>query len=238
VTVAMRAPAPGEILARGADRPGNAFVCGACAREGSSERMKRHPLLVVLAASFACSNPSTPAETPKTAARDTEVLASTEESPPARAAIGDEKVQALVGGYRHSGGQAEQDGLANAVDLVVKDMNVLAREIARKRLLEANRIPAALKIATQEDLVTIMFDDRSYTATLGGPAVDVVGITGDPLRMTLKMREASLVQRFVGSKGNRTNTMRRSGDEVRIAVVVESDSLPRDLVYELTFTRP
>ncbi len=146
-------------------------------------------------------------------------------------------VDALVGVYRHGGGQAEQDALESAVDGVVSEMNILVREIARKRLLASNNIPTALTVVKDGATVTISFDERVYTAMIDGPAVNVIGSTGDPLKMTLRVRGGKLVQHFVGDKGARTNTMRRSDDGLHLAVVVESESLPRALSYELTFAR-
>jgi hypothetical protein len=195
-----------------------------------------HMPLATLALSWACST-SAGTDDARDPVRENEVLAAAETPPSSSSAIAPEAAAlAFVGSYRHSGGQAEQNALESAVDDVVQDMNVLAREIARKRLLAANRIPTSLEISTSAERMTIQFDDRSYTATLGGPAVDVVGITGDPLRMTLRMRDAKLLQHFVGDKGKRTNTIRRNAEKVAIHVVVESDSLPKKLVYELTFS--
>ena len=64
---------------------------------------------------------------------------------------------------------------------------------------------------------------------------EVVGITGDPLAMTLRIRGAALVQRFVGAKGGRTNTLSIEKGRLRVHVVVQSDSLPKPLVYSLTY---
>jgi hypothetical protein len=146
-------------------------------------------------------------------------------------------LEQLVGSYRHAGGASEQAALEQAIDDVVAGMNVLARGIARKRLLESNRIPGTVEITGNAERLTIAFEDREYTAAVGGAAVDVIGVTGDPLRMTLRVRKRALIQKFVGDKGDRTNTMTSRQGGLRIAVLVSSDSLPKDLAYTLTFAR-
>ena len=194
----------------------------------------RPKLLSLAVVALGCSTSSS-SDDSRDARRDTQVLAAGDTPTLASAAASPKPVQALVGSYRHAGGQAEQDALEAAVEAVVQEMNVLTRDIARKRLLAANKIPDSLVISTSEHHVTIQFDDRKYTGTIDGPAVDAVGITGDALRMTLRMREGQLVQHFVGDKGKRTNSMRRKAETVVMHVVVESESLPKSLVYDLTF---
>jgi hypothetical protein len=175
-------------------------------------------------------------QTSRSAPDQTEAVLAAGAPPTAREVEAEPALQELTGSYRHAGGAAEQAALEAAVDDVVSGMNVLARGIARKRLLESNRIPAAVKVSGSAEQLTIAFDDREYTAAVGGAAVDVVGVTGDPLRMTLRVRKRALIQKFVGDKGNRTNTM-TGGQGLRIAVLVTSDSLPKALAYTLTYSR-
>ena len=157
--------------------------------------------------------------------------------PPVSEAPGDDELQTLSGRYRHAGGAREQQALEDAVDEVVADMNLIARPIARERLLEANEIPQRLSVEVSGDRVTVSFDGRSYTATVGGPAVSVVGVTGDPLKLTLRVDKSTLVQRFVGSRGGKTNRFSNHGQNLRLQVRVHSESLPKDLVYRLTYRR-
>jgi hypothetical protein len=141
------------------------------------------------------------------------------------------------GRYAFSGGEAERQALRDAVDAVVAEMNPLVRSIARNRLLENNKIAREVGIAADGSKVTIAFDDRSYTAVLGAAAVEVTGVSGDKLRLTHRMQGKRLMQTFDGDKGSRRNVISVRGSQLRVQVTVQSESLPDDLGYQLTFTR-
>lgn len=148
-----------------------------------------------------------------------------------------EGLQAFVGSYTFSGGEAERRALEDAVDKVVADMNPLVRGVARSRLLESNAIAGKVSIVAEGDRVTVGFDDRSYTAVLGGAAVEVTGVTGDRLQLKHRMKGKQLVQQFDGPRGSRRNVIGVRGEQLRIGVTVESESLPAPLVYTLTFSK-
>ena len=180
---------------------------------------------------MACSSPS--------AAQPAEIavgeVASLEAS--VAAAGTPQALQAFPGEYKFTGGASERQALEAAVDDVVAEMNALARPIARSRLLDANPIASVLSIAADGSTVTVGFDDRRYTAVVGGPAVNVTGVTGDKVALTYRVAGERLVQRFKGPKGARKNAMSVNAKRLRLNVKVTSESLPKDLVYKLTYTR-
>jgi hypothetical protein len=148
-----------------------------------------------------------------------------------------EPLAGFPGEYAFSGGEAERQALRDAVDAVVAEMNPLVRSIARNRLLENNKIASRVGIGADGEAVTIAFDERTYTAVLGAAAVDVTAINGDRVRLTHRLQGKRLMQRFDGDKGSRRNVIAVRGDRLRIDVTVQSESLPDDLVYRLTFSR-
>jgi hypothetical protein len=157
-----------------------------------------------------------------------------------QAAAADEAtaIDPFVGVYRFSGGEREKQGIADAIDDVVSEMNILARGIARDRLTESNRAPSVLEVQRDGRRITVTFDDRTYTADLDGPAVDVTGSTGDPLKLTYRLRGDKLVQDFKGERGGRINTFSTDGEgTIRVQVKVHSTKLPKPLVYRLSFEK-
>ncbi len=146
-------------------------------------------------------------------------------------------LSALAGEYAFSGGEAERQALRDAIDALVEEMNPLARGIARSRLLESNRIASRVAIGADGNAVTVSFDDRAYTATLGAAAIEVTGIDGKPVQLTHRFQGETLTQRFVGSQGARRNALDLRGTKLRIHVVIESESLPKPLSYRLTYTK-
>ena len=148
-----------------------------------------------------------------------------------------EAFRRFPGRYVFAGGDAERKALQNSIDAVVSEMGPLLRRVAKRRLIQGNPIPAALSIEAIGETVTISFDDRRYTAVLGASAVSVVGIDGNAVELTHRVEGTRLTQRFDAPRGERWNLFRVRDEQLRLTVIVESESLPADLVYELTFTR-
>jgi hypothetical protein len=144
----------------------------------------------------------------------------------------------FVGRYRFAGGTAEREAVARAIDEVVAQMNPLARPIARDRLARGNRVPDALEVHREGDLLWIAFDDRKHGAALDGSSTTVEGSDGSKLEYNVSFSERELRQSFEGDRGRRENRMRRIGDgEIVVQVEVRSDHLPKPLRYRLSFAR-
>ena len=141
------------------------------------------------------------------------------------------------GKYAFAGGTAEREALQKAIDDVVAEMNPLVRGIARSRLLGSNAIAEAIAIDAEGDTITVVFDKRSYTAAIDGSPVTVTGVDGDPLVLTHRLHGKRLVQTFDGDRGIRRNAFVLRGNKLALNVTVQSDQLPSDLVYTLTFAR-
>ena len=117
-------------------------------------------------------------------------------------------------------------------------MSFLARGIARGRLKDRNPIARAVHLEQEGDRVAVAFDGRRYAGQVGAAPVVVSGTGGDPLRLTFRRRGDTLVQRFDGERGGRTNTFTVGADgRLRVEVTVRSPRLPGDVVYRLTYAR-
>lgn len=145
---------------------------------------------------------------------------------------------ALVGHYRWTGDPAEKAAVERAVESVVEEMSVFVRDLARTRLTQATRIPAAIGIARTRDHLEIAFDERKYKGPLDGRAVEVEGIDGEMLRHRVELGPFGLLQSFHGENGRRRNALKLHGERGLVVVVeIESEQLPKRLSYRLTFER-
>lgn len=173
------------------------------------------------------------AEPPERTVSAHEPVAHTAASPGERVAA-----DRFVGHYRFSGGAAQREAVAQAIDDVVADMNPLVRSIARERLARGNRVPDALLVQREGDVMWISFDDRKQGAALDGTTDTVEGSDGSKLRYRISVSESELRQSFEGDRGSRENRMRRKGDgQLVVDVEVRSEQLPKTLRYRLSFAR-
>ncbi|HZO13033.1 MAG TPA: hypothetical protein VFB62_07235, partial [Polyangiaceae bacterium] len=108
---------------------------------------------------------------------------------------------------------------------------------ARRRLKAAARVPEKIKIHIDDDTITIELGTEVYRAPANGKPVMVPGSDGD-VELRMHVTESALVQRFSTGEGGKDNTFRRAGDKkMRVAVRIHSGKLPKDLEYQLTYTR-
>jgi hypothetical protein len=142
----------------------------------------------------------------------------------------------LLGEYRYSGGSSQRKSVGTAIDEVVDDMSVFARNIARSRLTKANKVPARLEIANDGDAITVSIDGKAYTATLGGKSVRVRD-QGQRSQLRYELRGESLYMFLDGAEGDRTNvfTPRDDGNGVTMRVTIKSSKLPDAIGYRLSY---
>lgn len=174
------------------------------------------------------------AEPPPAAAE--KALSGAAEGPvPAASEKSRQTADGFVGEHRHSGGDAERKARDAAIDDVVREMNAIARGIARSRLEESNAIAARIAIARDGDALVFTHDGRRYRAAIDGAPITVESVTGDEVSLRYVVRDGAIEQVFVGEEGGRTNTYRLRDDAVVMHVRVHSEKLPKDLVYTLTY---
>lgn len=145
-------------------------------------------------------------------------------------------LEELSGTYRNATNGRNERTRNAAIDKVVDEMNFLVRGIARGRLKDANPVDRRITIRQRGDRLTTSFDGRSYSARLGGPGRVVEGITGDELRLTFRVHEDRLVQRFDGGDKGRQNVFELDDEgHLRLSVTVWADRLPSNVRYELRY---
>jgi hypothetical protein len=146
--------------------------------------------------------------------------------------------QRLSGDYRYAGGATQRSKAEAAVEAVVSEMNALSRGIARRRLLDSSQPAKSMKLRLDGKSVRAVFDGRSYEATVGGSSVRVTGPSGDPLDFKVRMKNEQLMLSFSGGKGGKKYVLRPTRDgRVQMRVTIHSSSLPKSVVYQLTYKR-
>jgi hypothetical protein len=145
-------------------------------------------------------------------------------------------LDSLAGDYRYSGGSGQRKSVTNAIDDVADEMSVISRNIARNRLMKANKIPAHIEIASDGAAITVRMDGKAYTAKLGGPSVKIRD-QGQSSRLRYELRGDSLYMFLAGADGSRTNifTPRDDGKGVTMRVTMKSEKLPDTIGYWLSY---
>lgn len=146
---------------------------------------------------------------------------------------------AFDGEYVFVGGQKERDGVDAAIETSVAAVSALVRNLGRTRLREANVIPERVTIAVDGDVAKISMNGSGHEASLDGTAVKSVGSEGDKVKVSHRMRGASLIELIDGAGGDRTNTFKLNADGSRLTMYVEisSGQLPVPVEYRLTYKR-
>jgi hypothetical protein len=145
--------------------------------------------------------------------------------------------KALLGSYRHAGGDGDRAARDRAIDRVVAEMSVLVRAIVRNRLKSTNPINPKLQLSADAHHLTVKLGARTYSAPLDGSPVTVTGITGDELELRHHVTPTHIEQRFTGPDGGRVNTFTLHHKRLVMSVRVFSPRLPKDLTYKLTYAR-
>lgn len=178
------------------------------------------------------SPPPTPTPAPAPAAAPTPAPA------PAPPPVPDQA--RFAGTFRYAGGEAQRQGLTDAIETTVQELNALIRGIGRKRLTEANPIREQMTFVVDGAKVTATFAaGRTISGTIGGPAVPWTSDSGSPLTVKFSVVKGRLVMDYKADDGGRrsTFTLDESGDKLTMSVTITSERLSTPLKYALTYRR-
>lgn len=154
---------------------------------------------------------------------------------PSPAAMLPAQVLPFVGDFRDGAPEANLSGRDEAIEGVVAELNVMLRDLARRKIKEGNPVVQSLEVSLDGENVAVVADGRRRTAPLDGSVTSTVGATGVELEYRVSMRGASFVEHFEGGGGTRTNVYTRTSSGLRVKVIVTSPRLPKDLVYTLQY---
>jgi hypothetical protein len=149
------------------------------------------------------------------------------------------RAQSFDGEYVFAGGQKERDGVGAAIETSVEALSPMLRNLGRERLQESNTIPQRLTIDVDGAGVQVLFDGKGYQAGLDGTPIKTESPEGDKVKVSHRMRGASLAQLIDGVGGDRSNDYKLSADGTRLTmtVAITSSQLPVPVEYRLTYKR-
>lgn len=149
------------------------------------------------------------------------------------------RAHSFDGEYVFAGGQKEREGLDAAIEASVAALSPMVRNLGRERLQESNPIPQRLAIDVDGDRVDVLFDGQGYLASLDGTPIKAESPTGDKVKVSHRMRGASLTEFVDGIGGDRNNDFKLNADGTRLTmtVAITSSQLPVPVEYRLTFKR-
>lgn len=151
-------------------------------------------------------------------------------------------LQKYVGTYRYVGGDADIEGLDEAIDDVVSQMNFFVRGIARRRLREPNLPSKKVAISVKDGVIRI---DRPDQPVVSAPA-DGKPIewrnpdSGDVFEVRHGIdQEGELYQRFKGDRSVSRNrfVLSEDGNDLTIHTVITADRLPAPLRFKMSYER-
>jgi hypothetical protein len=130
--------------------------------------------------------------------------------------------------------------ISQAVDVVVAEMNVLVRPIARSRLNTTNFPYQSITFAMMNGKASITTDKRRpIVASVDGNPVKWMREDGEVMEVSLQWQGSALQETIAADDGRRVNVFEVSPDgrELRMRVTVSSHRLPKPLAYTLVYRR-
>jgi hypothetical protein len=148
---------------------------------------------------------------------------------------------AIAGHYRYVGGAAQRDALDAAIEVVVADMNFIARPIARKRLRESNQPSAALELQVTDDEITVRRPGRpTVSAPRDGSTTTWKDPGGDEFQVQHRLvNDHEIRQHFVGEQSVSDNAfvLHVDGEQLTVTTTIAADRLPKTLAFTMSYRR-
>ncbi|MCX4247439.1 hypothetical protein [Paraliomyxa miuraensis] len=146
----------------------------------------------------------------------------------------------FTGTFRFAGGEAQRQGVVDAVERAVQALLPIFHELARKRLSAANVIPQAVTLSMEgDDLVVVYGDLEPQRAPLDGSVRTWHNREGTKVNLKHERRGNTLVQTSWGGGGRRVMvwSFDDEGKRLRLHSTMSSPHLPVAIDYRLTFAR-
>jgi hypothetical protein len=152
-----------------------------------------------------------------------------------------EVARRFVGSWVYAGGDTEQQARLDAIDDTVARMFGIARPFARRVMRNNTTNPSCFHIELDGDSIAIAIaedDDEPLWTPLDGTAVQIDG-WGSDQQVYRKVVGDTLHARSWQHNGGGTRVFRLSADgqTLTVQVIIDSQQLPEDMIYELTYRR-
>jgi hypothetical protein len=161
--------------------------------------------------------------------------------PPAAGARGDDAdvARRFVGSWVYAGDDVEQQARLEVIDDTVSRMFGIARPFARRVMRNRTTNPSCFHIELDGDSIAIVEDDdKPLWTPLDGSPVQIDGWGADQ-QVYRKVVGDTLHARSWQHNGGGTRVFQLSADgqALTVQVIIDSQQLPEDMIYELTFRK-
>lgn len=146
----------------------------------------------------------------------------------------------LAGSYRYSGGSAQRENLAAAIETAAEQLPAAIRGIGRKRLTKTNPIDDSLDIVfTGDSVQTIFGTGFDAECVVDGGTVHWTSKNNDKYKVRVRAKGSKLVQIIEGEDGVKTTVFVLSADRQKLTVhhKIDADRLDEDMTYSLSYSR-
>lgn len=144
------------------------------------------------------------------------------------------------GSFRYVGGAAQEQDLADAINVAVEQLPAAFRGIGRRRLTKTNPIDPSLDITIAGDKITTVFTSGfDATCTIDAGFINWTGKKGSKYKVKVRQKDTKLIQVIVGDDGVKTTVFVLSSDRQRLTVhhKITADRLPEPMTYRLSYAR-
>ncbi|MGE0790492.1 MAG: hypothetical protein AB7S26_32745 [Sandaracinaceae bacterium] len=125
-----------------------------------------------------------------------------------------------------------------AITRVTDQMDLIARPIAQSRIDDAVNPEHRIAFDGDAEAIRITLDDWGPVEVHpGGPARRVRASDGTPLTVRARLRAECLVLQQRAEDGARVSFFSPDGERLTMVARVQSEQLPRDIVYRLPYRR-
>lgn len=147
-------------------------------------------------------------------------------------------VERFDGSFRLAGSLEQSTRvLHRAIDHAVEPMGAIIRDIAAGQIRDRVRVVERIVLAVSEPRASVTFDGRrTFRSPLG--QWQFQQLDGRPVRVQIRARNGALVQLIRGENGSQRVVYRlRPDGSLAADFTIQSERLPRDLRYQLTYRR-
>lgn len=147
--------------------------------------------------------------------------------------------ESFLGSYLTDSLERDERVITEAIESGTAEMSLVRRTVARYRLEAVNKPVRLLEIRREREMLLTIWDGDVYRAPVSGASLRGVDPEGDPVDVSYRIRNGTLVTRYVGDDGEQRVyfSLSDEGRHLRLSVLQLSPSLPGPIRYPLSYHR-
>ncbi|HCH64794.1 MAG: hypothetical protein CL927_08625 [Deltaproteobacteria bacterium] len=131
-----------------------------------------------------------------------------------------------------------QEHLDQAVGDVVSDLNIMIRELARRKLSGVTKVCGEYVLSVEPTVVRLGCDGGPvHVLPRDGQPYQTTNPAGQPVQGTVEVTDEAVILSWQGGAGKRVNHFERSEAGLRLSVTVSSENMPRPLKWQVDYGR-